>query len=1317
MNQNNYTLGIDLGITSIGWSLLDLENNNVVDMGVSVFDEAKQAKVARGYRNARRTLRRKKWRKEQLKEAFHDFHVLNENEVCKEGFLSFTTNNEWFKRPEEETVYHLRKKGLHEKISKRELFLCLYNILQARGNFLNETIDFENSKSLDVKRFIQEFYEVINSVCHIDNLVVFEKEVLTKLYKGHLSLKDIKNTFKENIFCEVEDEQKLLMEIIKLLSSYKADLSSWYGDEYNIKMDDLVKKEEITIEFIKKLMNLYFILKTSKTLSNHQYLCELHVQELERVKEIYSLEKNDEALYKTETKKIKDKMSVAKGNRLRVVKNLHNVYPNGLYTKEARSILKQQQNHYPEITDEFIDVCISIIKAKIPYFVGPLSERAKNAWLVKNGNIKYSYEYALKHGCVNELETIKKWKERMISRCTYFPDEYALPKGSFIGETFNIVNELNILQAEDKHGNQYYLTYEDKVKVFNELFLKKEKVKFKDIVDCLQLKSFKTKSGAEKEFNSRYTMYFKIKKVVKELEIDTIEMIFKDENKVKEIEKIILDLSIYDDEKSKFDNFKQYKNLSEDYAKALSKLNTTGFLNYSLKLINEIKINKDHETMLEALFNNNRKDITNEQMTLINEACDEKGNLLNLESNKYIARLEKHNALDINLLLPKGETKALIPMSRAVIRTVNEFFKLYGEILKTYGEVDRIVIETARDFSDNTVKKSKPKKKEEELKILYESLIKQYEENNSKVFNKSQLETWEEIKNYLQKNQQAIELYLRQNACDLLTGEKISLANLQDYEVDHILPRGFGDNSFDNLMLTKRIYNAKKSNRVPLEYINSGELVDVHGKTVIASDFVERCKELHELKLISDKKLKQLMLENTEEAMDFINRNLVDTRYIIREIMAILQAYHKVNNMNTKIIALKAWIIAIYRQALGFEKHRDYGVQHHAYDASVAAITDKVLDYHFPAYSFRRNEYYQNFLKNLNDASKHKSYGRNSKNDYLIQYLYQKTFNENYIDYESLVYKIKSTVPLYAIKVNKNYKGELFNATLYSPKKEDDTSVLSLMKINNEERNFSGINCVAVDFYKVNDGKGNRKTVGIQIPKFIVDSKGNINKDAYIKLIKEYYRFPELIDKNNQLKEYYFRFRAYNNDLIYDTDTQQIQLFLTGSLKGKTIELKDFDIFSHYQLYGIRDKFKNDIIDKYNLKVKENRFENLELKTLIEDAKQFLKNYGDVDAFLHVDKYIDARVKKKTLSEFSMIVAYLSFRIQKINSDFNLNENRKRPGIKNLLRGNAEYIKLKYSPLGFRFKKNKHGKLEIHGPNQHLNKFSKIRKEKFYWTL
>ena len=137
-----------------------------------------------------------------------------------------------------------------------------------------------------------------------------------------------------------------------------------------------------------------------------------------------------------------------------------NVFPNGLYVKECKDILKNQQQYYSEITDEFIEVCKSIVSARIPYYIGPLNEEATNAWVKKNGNIKYSYSYALKKDerVIDIPESIKKWKSRMISHCTYLPEYEALPKGSFISETFNILNELNILTAKDKDGNEYYLT-------------------------------------------------------------------------------------------------------------------------------------------------------------------------------------------------------------------------------------------------------------------------------------------------------------------------------------------------------------------------------------------------------------------------------------------------------------------------------------------------------------------------------------------------------------------------------------------------------------------------------------------------------------------------------------------------------------------------------------------------------------------------------------------------------------------------------------------------------------------------------------------
>ena len=159
-----------------------------------------------------------------------------------------------------------------------------------------------------------------------------------------------------------------------------------------------------------------------------------------------------------------------------------------MYVKEARAILENQRKYYSQITDEFIEVCTSIVSARIPYYIGPLGDNAKNAWADKKGNVRYSYQYSLNHdNFIDEKKSIEKWKDNMVSRCTYLPDKKALPKGSFIAETFSIINELNVLFAEDENKNEYYLTRNDKVKIFNFLCLRQKKVSYKDIAELLGL--------------------------------------------------------------------------------------------------------------------------------------------------------------------------------------------------------------------------------------------------------------------------------------------------------------------------------------------------------------------------------------------------------------------------------------------------------------------------------------------------------------------------------------------------------------------------------------------------------------------------------------------------------------------------------------------------------------------------------------------------------------------------------------------------------------------------------------------------------------
>ena len=63
----------------------------------------------------------------------------------------------------------LRKKGLFEQISKRELLLCLYNMLHARGHFLMETIDFANTNTISFDDFKEHFYTTVDEIIHISD--------------------------------------------------------------------------------------------------------------------------------------------------------------------------------------------------------------------------------------------------------------------------------------------------------------------------------------------------------------------------------------------------------------------------------------------------------------------------------------------------------------------------------------------------------------------------------------------------------------------------------------------------------------------------------------------------------------------------------------------------------------------------------------------------------------------------------------------------------------------------------------------------------------------------------------------------------------------------------------------------------------------------------------------------------------------------------------------------------------------------------------------------------------------------------------------
>ena len=1321
-----FTLGLDIGIASIGAAII--EGQKLKYLGVRTFETASEASDSRKNRSQRRNLARKKWRKKQLKKAFEDFDILTKAEMEQEGYLCYMTDKGNIHPPVDKTVYHLRKRALTEKVTKRELLLCLYNILHARGHFLMETIDFKKD-TITFEEYSNRFFEVTDEILRLSDTQEKEisNQVLKPLFDKGIPSKEIKSTV-NNLKVEMDDEQiQSLTEIIKLLAGYKTKIKDISEDilfdkEGTVNLNDLKKADELDT-VLQEFVELSDLSRIHQTLRNHNYLCEVAVEKLDEFERVIEENGFDSEEYKKAIKEISEK-SVSTKNHYRVVRNIENSFPNGLYVKECSAILNKQSEFYPEITTAFIEVCMSIISARIPYFIGPLNPKAKNAWISKKGNFKYSYSYS-KENAVDEFASIREWKRRMISHCTYLPEEEALPVGSFLGETFNIINELNILKAVDKNGDDYYLTTEDKIKVFNNLFLKEKEVKYSEIADLLDLQEFgvRKNSAQQQKFNNNYTLYHSTFKAIPSLRVDDIREVLTNSEKINTIEDIILSINLYDEEKSRIEYFEgePYK-YDEAISKKLAGLKSKSFYSYSKKFICESPMNEEGESLLSILFSDNTKDFTNEQMTIITKAKDKDGNHIDYIANKYVRRIQENNGnLDYNLIMNNGSPT--MPISRPVVRALNECMKFYNEVIKVYGVPERVVIETARDFPDFQVVKTRTAKTYDRSKKLYENIEKQLKDK-WKIYSKlNELEPWSEIEGYVLKNKQKIELYLTQMGIDLLSGKPIKINRLEDYEIDHILPRGFGDDSINDKMLVSKKMNAKKKDRLPLEFISSAD--NTGDNKIIASDYLKRVNALYDMELISDQKYKMLTME-TKELGGFVNQNLVDTRYIIREFMSILRAFNNVHKNDTHIVALKSAYTSLYRKGFYMNKVRNYGDQHHAHDAALLVIADKSLSTYYPNYdSYRTSKdgnsdpfrSYQGFIEamgNQGDAD-----ARDKLNAF-IYYAYKKAFNESYKSQTSVLSQVKSTVPYYSVKVEKNYTGQFFDVNPIKNKKGDKKDVLTLLGVNNSKKTFSGINCVAVDFYKYTDSKGNKQHLAVHIPKVIVDADENINKEKYLLLIKEYYKAPEILDENGELKEYYFRFRAYKNDLIYETKSNVLFKFNIGSIVNKKLELKYVNVFSFDDIYDLGRDYAFRFIEKFNLKTKSNPegvpFDKVDKSELVADIASAYWQLSFNDK--KVKRALEMIQDDKTLNAVSDHLAYITLIINRAGTPPTI-DGQYLPVINSMLiKGydDAQYVKLKYSILGIKAFANE-TKMIIEAPDKVPSHFKKITREKFTWNL
>lgn len=137
-----YTLGLDIGIASIGWAVLenalDGEPFKIEDLGVRIFEKAEQPKTGaslalprREARSARRRIRRRRHRKERMKALLQQAGCISQEELEALSVSSGFTKD----------VYALRAEGLDRPLKRDEWVRVLLHLAQRRGYRSNSTAE------------------------------------------------------------------------------------------------------------------------------------------------------------------------------------------------------------------------------------------------------------------------------------------------------------------------------------------------------------------------------------------------------------------------------------------------------------------------------------------------------------------------------------------------------------------------------------------------------------------------------------------------------------------------------------------------------------------------------------------------------------------------------------------------------------------------------------------------------------------------------------------------------------------------------------------------------------------------------------------------------------------------------------------------------------------------------------------------------------------------------------------------------------------------------------------------------------------------
>lgn len=828
------------------------------------------------------------------------------------------------------------------------------------------------------------------------------------------------------------------------------------------------------------------------------------------------------------------------------------VVPHQVHEVELKMILEHAEGYLPflkeadEVGLTVSEKILDIFRFRIPYYVGPLSNRhaesGANAWIVRKeeGRI-YPWNYEEK---IDMEKSNEAFIRRMTNKCTYLAGEDVLPKNSMLYQKFMVLNELNNLKIRDKE-----VSVALKQKIYLDLFCGHTKVTRKRLLTYLRAQedselSAEDLSGFDQDFKASLSA-----------QLDFEKQIF-GEDLNKEInrniaEDIIRWKTIYGEDNRMVCRVveQEYPHaLSDEQMKKLSRLRYSGWGNFCSRFLTGIEgISKE----------------TGEQFTILQALWETNCNLMQLLSKQYTFQevIDAHNekffgkitSVDYDSLVKDLYT------SPANKRAIWQTLQIVEEIKKVkHGDPAKIFIEMARGGEK---KKERKQSRKSRLIELYAACEKDARDWTG------ELDRWNER----DFNSMKLYLYYTQMGRCMYTGEPIDLDALMSgnskWDRDHIYPQSkIKDDSIDNLVLVNKTMNLKKDNE-PL------------------SPEVQRrqrafWKKLLEGGFISKKKYDRLTRTadfSEEELSGFISRQLVETRQSSKVVADLLKRIYS----GTEIVYVKATLVSQFRKNnLHMLKSRRVNDYHHAKDAYLNIVVGDVYNARFTSnpIAWMKKNYQSNYsINRVFDYDVYrkgnlvwKAADKNSDEQGTMETV-RDVMRQNNILYTEYTYCAK---------------GQLFNETIA---KKGNGSSIALQKGLDPEKygGYTSPNTAYFAFVEFDGKKGRRVKQILEVPIYVAnrmlqDENTLIKYFEEIKGLKNVTILREKIKKNALISVDGFpmRIRGANDitlqfknnvQLVVGHDTEEVIRKIEKYLE------KSQDVNADEKFDGFSDKDCNDV--------------------------------------------------------------------------------------------------------------------------------------------